>query len=156
MIQTMIWSSVPIKFTSNNTMTDRIQCVFAEHGFVVNKKCRKNRFESVILPASIIQIDWVLIKYRKNLSLCVYFGAVRLSTCFVKYWTHNEYDWSVYCLVFCLICKFHWIWGSNRYQYGNRRILDSSLKENVTLLGKWYLYVPCKTLICGRFGHSER
>ena len=72
-------------------------------------------------------------------------GAILLFTCFAKSWrnthqTYSKYDWSVYWLVFCLICKFHWFWSSNHYLFWNRRvkILACSLKWSVTLFGKWY------------------
>ena len=68
-------------------------------------------------------------------------GAILLSTCFVKsvrntHRTHAEYDWSVYLLAFCLICKFHLFWRSNRCMFRKRRmkILACSLKRSVTLL----------------------
>ena len=60
---------------------------------------------------------------------CLSFLILRclLSTSFVKsvgntHRTHTDYDWSVFWVVFCLICKLHWCWRSNRYLFRNRRV----------------------------------
>ena len=64
-------------------------------------------------------------------------GAILLSTCFVKSWrnthrTHSVYDWSLYWLTFCLMCKFHLFRRSNHYLFGKwkyikvQRLLEST------------------------------
>ena len=71
-------------------------------------------------------------------------SVILLSTCFVKsvrktHRTHAEYNWSVYLLACCLICKFHWFWRSNRYLFRDHRvkILACSMKRSVILFVKW-------------------
>ena len=93
--------------TQTKQYNDQSHLVCVEHGFVVivNKthtsikktvQCIKIRSESVMLHISTIH------------SSC----TILLSTCFIKsvgntHQTHTDYDWSVYWLAFCLICKFH-------------------------------------------------
>ena len=110
--------------------------VFVEHGFVVGKthtsikkKVHKRPDLNVTCKHSSKRI--FLISISTFIIACV-LGAIWLSTWFL---TIGQCIW----LSFCLICKFHWVWRSNRYLFWNRRvkILACSLKGSVPLFGKW-------------------
>ena len=54
-------------------------------------------------------------------------GAILLSSRFIKsvrntHRAHAEYDWSVYVLATCVLCKFQSFWKSNPYLFRNGRV----------------------------------
>ena len=123
--------------------------VFVEHGFVVSKghtsikktvdnksdmnitykqNPPKNNFDKYI-------DNYYCLCFRRYVTVYVFLKIFLRNT----HRAHAEYDWSVYLLTFCLICKFHWFWRSNRNLFRDRRvkILACSLKRSVTLFEKW-------------------
>ena len=105
----MIGSSISMKLayqTENQTIKwPIIFSVFVEHDFVVNKtytsrSAEKNRFESLMLQISIIQIENFWYSISKFI-ICSCIRHCMTSMTFVKslrntHWTHTEYDCSVY------------------------------------------------------------
>ena len=129
--------------TQTKQYNDQSHLVCVKHGFVVNKihtSVKKTVHKKSIWKSNVT----CKIIHENSISMFTIarvLGAILLSTCFVKSWrntyrTHSEYDWSVYWLTFCLICKLHWFWRSNHYLFGNCvKILAWSLKRSVTLFG---------------------
>ena len=118
---------------------DQSHLVCVENGFVANKT--HTSITKTVYKKSIWKCNVIYIKYYSNgiAYRCLLFLVFR------RYFivgnthrTHTDYDWSVYWLTFCLICKFHYFWISNRYLFRIRRvkIYACSLKRSVTLL-RW-------------------
>ena len=62
---------------------------------------------------------WIMLTC--NIMHCLLNQSVCLFTT-KPYSTHTKYDWLVYWLAFCLICKVHWFWRPNQYLFRNRRV----------------------------------
>ena len=107
-----IWNRNP-----TNTLINCILCVFK---WVFPKALIENKTRSQITHhyfETLTQkyLIWLSLTYK--LLTFLFFHLVKCVFCSLQncaHRTHTKCNWSVYCLVFCLICWFHWDWRSNR------------------------------------------
>ena len=113
------------------------------HQYICTKKIDLKEHSYMCMHNSNYEIEYFWYSISKSF-WCYVTIHYALCDCFCKslrntHQTHTEYDWSVYCLTFCLICKFHWVRRSNQHlnRNGRVKILDCLLKRSVKLFEKW-------------------